>query len=77
MIKTPTDKEKIEMYEGFLHDLNMYCVCCSHDKIQQLVSNADSWSYMHRVGNGMMTEEEQQECINRAFWKLRKVKDES
>lgn len=73
MIKNPNQKEKIAMYEGFLHDMNMYCVCCAHEKIQRLVTNADSWSYMHRCGDGSLTEREQQRNINNAFWNLRKV----
>lgn len=75
MNKTPTPEEKIAMYEGFLHDINMYCVCGQNDKIKQLVWNADSWSYMHRCGNGMLSEDEQQEQINAAFWRLRKVNE--
>ncbi len=71
--KNPTQKEKIEMYEGFLHDVNMYCVCCCHEKIKKLVANADSWSYAHRCGSGSMTEKEQQRNINNAFWRLRNV----
>lgn len=75
-MKTPTDAEKIKMYEGFLHDINMYCVCGRHDKIKDLVGNADNWSYSWRVGNGMLSEEEQQEQIDAAFWNLRKVTKE-
>lgn len=72
-MKTPTDKEKIQMYEGFLHDINLYCVCCDNEKIKQLVHNADNWSYSFRVGNGMLSEGEQQEQIDAAFWRLRNV----
>ena len=38
--------------------------------IQKLLDNADSWSYSHRCGNGMLSEKEQQELIDRAFWNL-------
>jgi hypothetical protein len=38
--------------------------------IRTLLNNADSWSYAHRVGNGELTEEQQQEIINRNFWNL-------
>lgn len=70
MIKTPTLEEKVKMYEAFLHAINMNLVCMNNEAIHQLIRNADSWSYAHRRGNGMMTEKEQQECVNDAFWRL-------
>lgn len=68
--KTPTQKEKIEMYEKFLHKINMCVMCCDDLGIQELVHNADMWSYMHRCGNGEPSEREQQRMINSRFWKL-------
>lgn len=72
-MKNPTDKEKIEMYENFLHAINMYCTCCAHEKIGKLVQNADMWSYAHRMGNGELLEEEQNELIASKFWRLLEV----
>ena len=68
--KTPTLKEKVEIYERFLHKINMFCVCGDNGGISELVENADSWSYRHRAGEGMNSEKEQQEMIDCAFWKL-------
>ena len=68
--KTPTQKEKIEMYEKFLHKINISVMCCDDLAIQELVHNADMWSYMHRCGNGAPSEREQQQMINSRFWKL-------
>ena len=68
--KTPTQKEKIEMYEKFLHKINMCVMCCDDLGVQELVHNADMWSYMHRCGNGEPSEREQQRMINGRFWKL-------
>lgn len=70
MIKTPTIEEKVRMYEDFLHAINMNIVCMNNLAIHKLIENADRWSYAHRRGNGMMSEEEQQECIDAAFWRL-------
>ena len=67
---TPTLEEKVKMYEDFLHKINLGCVCCNHEMVRELVGNADKWSYAHRAGNGMITEEEQQEMINARFYKL-------
>jgi len=65
-----TDKEKIEIYEDFLHAINMCCITGNHKRIQKLVQNADSWSYAHRVGNGEYSDEEQQEIVDRATSRL-------
>ncbi len=66
-----TLKEKVEMYERFLHQLQMNAeVAMDADIVKQLITNACSWSYAHRCGNGMPTEEEQQAMIDQAFDKL-------
>lgn len=38
--------------------------------VQELVTNADMWSYMHRCGNGELSEKEQKKIINGRFYKL-------
>jgi len=68
--KTPTLKEKVEMYEYFLHKINMFIISCNNNGIAELVENADIWSYAHRVGNGELSDKQQQQAINRAFWML-------
>ena len=45
-------------------------MCCDNLAIQELVHNADMWSYMHRCGNGEPSEKEQQRMVNEIFWKL-------
>jgi len=42
--------------------------------IQKLLNNIDDWSYSHRKGNGELSEKEQQQIINKAFWKLNDLK---
>lgn len=69
-VKMPTDKEKIAEYERFLHLINMSLISGNDKTIQKLVSNADAWSYAHRVGNGEIEESEQEKIIARKFWKL-------
>jgi hypothetical protein len=69
-MKAPTKKEKIQQYEDFLHKINMATVCGRNDIIQKLIENADKWSYAHRVGNGELSDKEQQKIINKAFWNL-------
>jgi hypothetical protein len=69
-MNTPTLEEKVAQYEQFLHNINMMTISGNGSGIRTLLNNADSWSYAHRVGNGELTEEQQQEIINRNFWNL-------
>ena len=70
MSKKPTLKQKVTQYEAFLHKINMACICMDNLAIQELVQNADVWSYSFRQGNGMLSDKEQQELINSKFTKL-------
>jgi len=65
-----TDQEKIRQYEAFFHGLQMYQLAMNSKAISKLISNACDWSYAHRVGNGQLSNEEQQAIIDRAFNKL-------
>ncbi len=73
LLNTPSLEEKVKQYEDFLHNINMMLVSGSIKGVQKLIDHADSWSYSHRVGNGELTEEQQQELINRAFWNLNNI----
>ncbi len=69
MKKTPTLKEKIAVYEEFLHKINMFCIIADNDGVKELIDNADNWSYAHRRGE-FVTDKQRNEMINNAFWKL-------
>jgi hypothetical protein len=69
-MKNPTLKEKVAQYESYLHKINSFIVSCNNDGIAELVRNADVWSYAHRVGNGELSDKQQQQAINNAFCKL-------
>jgi hypothetical protein len=71
--KTPTLEEKVKQYEDFLHNINMMLIASNSKGVQKLINNADCWSYMHRVSNGELSEEEQQKLINKAFWNLNNI----
>lgn len=73
-MKTPTLREKVKKYEELLHLLQMYAeVCMDRENTGKLISNICSWSYAHRCGNGEYSDREQQQIINRAFYKLTEV----
>ena len=69
-MKTPDKDEKIAMYERYLHALSVMCTCSDGFGVKELVTNADIWSYAHRIGNGELDDDQQQSAIDRAFWKL-------
>jgi len=68
-MKTPNQKEKIEMYESFLHRINMFIISSNNDGIRELIENADNWSYAHRSGE-FLTDKQRQRMINDMFQKL-------
>lgn len=71
----PSLKERVQMYEELLHDIQMYReVVLDDKKVKRLLDNIGNWSYAHRRGNGELTEEEQQVLIDDAFQQLRDVK---
>jgi hypothetical protein len=66
-----TDKEKVAKYEALMHRLQLYGeVCMDGAKVRRLVKNIYAWSYAHRSGNGMLTDEEQEARIDAAFDRL-------
>ena len=68
-MKTPTLKQKVEMYENFLHKINIFIISSNNDGIRELVNNADNWSYAHRSGV-FLTDKQRQKIINDMFQKL-------
>lgn len=70
MLKKPTLREKVQHYETFLHLLNAGVTAQNDAMVRKLVSNADNWSYAHRVGNGEISEKKQDQIITRSFWRL-------
>lgn len=70
MNKQPTLKEKVKMYEQFLHNITLYAETGNNKLVQDFINNAADWSYAHRVGNGELSEKQQDQIIATKFWKL-------
>ena len=68
-MKNPNQKEKISMYESFLHRINMFIISSNNEGIKELIENADNWSYAHRSGE-FLTDKQRQRMINDMFQKL-------
>jgi hypothetical protein len=63
-MKKLTLKEKVTIYENFLHRLSMFSSLVDYGGVAELVENADKWSYMHRMGEGGWSVEKK---INKAI----------
>ena len=71
--KGPTLKEKVEVYERLLHDIQLHStVTMRPEAVRALIAKICAWSYAHRSGNGELSEAEQQQRINQAFQELDK-----
>lgn len=71
MTKSPTQKEKIKVYEELMHDIQFHAdVTGRLDVVQALVRKMCNWSYAHRAGNGELSTKEQQAQVDKAFWDL-------
>jgi hypothetical protein len=69
--KKPTLREKVQVYEALLHNIQMHReVTMNSVEVIKLLDKIGNWSYAHRQGNGEPTEAEQQRMVNRAFWRL-------
>lgn len=72
-VKYPSDKKKIEVYEGLLKDLARNVDFHNDKNVSDLLRNISRWSYAHRCGNGELTEEEQYDTIVKEFHRLREI----
>lgn len=70
MVKKPTLRQEAEVLRLIRDAANLMSITGKSDHFNQIVLALDNWSYAHRVGNGEFTAREQQQIINKAFWKL-------
>jgi hypothetical protein len=68
--KVYTAEEKVEVYERFFHKINAGCISMNNELISKAISLIDSWSYAHRIGNGELSDEDQQAQINARFERM-------
>ena len=69
-----TKQERLKIYEGFFHQMNVYCITMNNEKIREAVHLIDRWSYAHRQGNGELTEFEQKKAVEHVIEKMRDFK---
>ena len=60
--------KSIKKHKAFMK-VSIFTVSCDKDGIEELIENADNWSYSHRCGE-FVSDNQRQKMINNAFWKL-------
>jgi len=65
-------KERNKIYEAVFHKIQACSVGFQGDKIREIIGKICNWSYAHRVGNGELSDKEQQERIDAALDALEK-----
>jgi hypothetical protein len=77
-MKNPTLKEKVREYERLLHAIQLHAEVTLNPKaLQQLIGNVCRWSYAHRAGNGMKSEKQTRELVNKQFARLCDIENDS
>jgi hypothetical protein len=69
----PVYKEN-EVFRRVFHHINTHSsITMNAERMQEIIGAICSWSYAHRVGNGELSDEEQQELIDRAFNRIKYI----
>lgn len=71
-MKKLTQKEKIDAYEYFLHQINMHAsVTMRAEKVQEAIELICSWSYVHRANSYDGDDKARQQAIDNLVRKMR------
>lgn len=58
----------VDGYEALLHRVQLnFEVVLDGGAVRELLKRISRWSYAHRVGNGELSDEEQQRLVDHAF----------
>jgi hypothetical protein len=69
-----TNKKKIELYESILHRIQLLReVTMDATRLRELLDQIGNWSYSHRVGNGVLSERQQKNIINKNLKKMEDI----
>lgn len=75
--RKPTLREEQQVFHKFMHLYNLANITGNTDHLRRCLYAMDSWSYAHRRGNGEYSDYEQNQCIYKAFWKLKEIVEDS
>lgn len=63
-----TEKEELALFRQLMHRIQMhYAITMDSEKVMEMLNLIAGWSYAHRVGNGQLTDEEQQHRVDNAL----------
>ena len=63
-----------EVFRRVFHHINThFSITHNAGKMHEIIHAISSWSYAHRVGNGELSDEEQQERVDRAFDRIKYI----
>jgi len=65
--------KELEVWRSVGNKINMACICVDNARVRDIVQAIDTWSYMHRVGNGEISDKETRKLINKALKALRDI----
>jgi hypothetical protein len=65
-----TKKKRLEIYESFFHRICLHYQMANHEKVKEVLSLIDSWSYAHRCGNGENSDFQQKKNVEHAIGKM-------
>lgn len=71
-MNTPTPEQKLQVYEKLLDRIALLYDMGDNKSLRTILEKINRYSYSHRVGNGELSEEEQQQLIDKHFWNLDK-----
>jgi hypothetical protein len=67
-------RKENEVFHQVFHHINTHAsITLNAEKMQEIIGAICSWSYAHRVGNGELSDEEQQAVIDRAFDRIKQI----
>jgi len=67
-----TNKAKIRLYEDIFHKIQLLReVSMNPDKLRELLDLIGNWSYSHRMGNGTLSERQQNKIIQKSLNRLK------
>jgi hypothetical protein len=62
------------VFRRVFHHINTHAsITMNRERMQEIIGAICSWSYAHRVGNGELSDVEQQAVIERAFDKIKQI----
>ena len=66
-------QQKIQVYEKLLDRIALLYDMGDNEGLRTILEKINNYSRSHRVGNGELSEEEQQKLIDKYFWNLDKL----